>query len=1330
MFFEARFASILMSLPVATLLVGLLLFGGPVAAAGDWPTHRYDIGRTGSSPHGIDSNLHLHWMRELPEPRRAWPWQMDDFEKLAFDKSYEPVVAHGMVYVASMVTDSVTAYSAETGREVWRYHADGPVRLAPTIWEGRVYAAADDGYLHCLDAETGAKLWKFRAGSRERLVLGNERLISIWAARGAPVIVDGMLYFAAGLWPSEGVFIYALDAETGQVQWKNSGAASDMIVDSKRYYSFGGVVPQGQLAVQGDRLLVAGGRTAPAMFDRHTGEQLFYHIGSSTTTKGGGGHRVFVQGDWYFNMRDRFVTHMYAVEDGAQFGAVPVDLTTADAFIGVSPGAERINAFASVLEVDSEEVPEPVYDRRGQLISEGPLDAIGRGGSLADRLRSGALSEHYRLERLWVSEKIDGIERLHAKADTVLFGSGADGRVYAIATPSSADESPNLLWTKQVDSEVFSIVPAHGRLFVTTVSGRIYCFGPSEREAEIFAHSPTLLETQGDAWAAHAAAALAETDPRGGYALMFGVGSGRLLEEILAQSDLHITAYDPHPAKVAALREQFVEAGLYGHRVVVHEGRATDLRLPPYIASLVLSEDPRSAGLNDGAAFVRALYHPLRPYGGMIYLPVDGRTQSTFAAAVEEANLEKFELSRSQDAAQLVRPGALPGSDVWTHQYANAGNAAYSADQRVRAPLGIAWFGGEPNHKTLPRHMHGPIPQVVDGRLIILGPHHISARCVYTGVELWNQEFQKVGDLFTDWDYEAREAPVYFPNHPGANFVGSPYVSSADSIYLIHQDTCLRLDTASGEILDTFHMPDWDDLLQYAPDAVTQDLMQSYGAQLQEADQVKWGNIRYTGDVLLAAAYPHMFDDQQPGRENNWNMTSSEFIVAMDRFTGAIKWIHQARYGFRHNAIAASSDKVFVIDNLSQEILDILNRRGVEPDIDAQVRALDLETGEVLWVHDDEVFGTSLSYSEPHDVLVQSGHPGRRRALPDEPQDRLHAFRGSDGETLWAGFFPHRRSPLGMHAGWGRVIGSTGEMALDMLTGEAMDRPHPITGAIEEWSWVGALRCGTQNYSEHLILFRSGVASFADIAGGGTTGNITGYRPGCTNNLVVADGILNSPEYSRSCSCSYQMQTSVGLVHMPENEMWTYNAFPDPPPGTIRRAGINFGAPASRLDAESQVLWVEYPALVGPTPEIPTEVTVNGGGEWFRHHSAFIEEENGGHRWVAASGIEGESTIRLSSLYAKANPGTLPSYTVRLHFAEPAKSTAEGERVFDVTVQGETVLSEYDIVAETGGALRGIVAEIGGVQPTADGELVVELARANGSSHQPVLSGIEVLLNE
>jgi hypothetical protein len=48
------------------------------------------------------------------------------------------------------------------------------------------------------------------------MLLGNDRMISRWPARGGPVVADEVVYFAAGIWPSEGVYVVALDRSSGE----------------------------------------------------------------------------------------------------------------------------------------------------------------------------------------------------------------------------------------------------------------------------------------------------------------------------------------------------------------------------------------------------------------------------------------------------------------------------------------------------------------------------------------------------------------------------------------------------------------------------------------------------------------------------------------------------------------------------------------------------------------------------------------------------------------------------------------------------------------------------------------------------------------------------------------------------------------------------------------------------------------------------------------------------------------------------------------------------------------------------------------------------------
>ena len=124
---------------------------------------------------------------------------------------------------------------------------------------------------------------------------------------------------------------------------------------------------------------------------------------------------------------------------------------------------------------------------------------------------------------------------------------------------------------------------------------------------------------------------------------------------------------------------------------------------------------------------------------------------------------------------------------------------------------------------------------------------------------------------------------------------------------------------------------------------------------------------------------------------------------------------------------------------------------------------------------------------------------------------------------------------------------------------------------------------------------------------------------------------------------------------------------------------------------------------------------MSGQPQYFRRHSLRLGGE--GLKIVAASGCEGATAIRLG-LTPKNQPG---KYVVRLYFAEPKYEKA-GERVFDVKLQGQMVLENFDVCKESGGKLRPVMKEFRGV--AVPESLVVELASKTGST---LICGIEVV---
>src|SRR5216683_6611653 len=95
-----------------------------------------------------------------------------------------------------------------------------------------------------------------------------------------------------------------------------------------------------------------------------------------------------------------------------------------------------------------------------------------------------------------------------------------------------------------------------------------------------------------------------------------------------------------------------------------------------------------------------------------------------------------------------------------------------------------------------------------------------------------------------------------------------------------------------------------------------------------------------------------------------------------------------------------------------------------------------------------------------------------------------------------------------------------------------------------------------------------------------------------------------------------------------------------------------------------------------------------------------------------------------ASDWAIPNLNPRATYTLRLHFAENTFA-APGKRLFNVIVNGEQVLTDFDIFA-TAGAMSKAVAERFTVKPDENG--IVSIQFVPGSGDQPTIRGIELRL--
>lgn len=849
---------------------------------------------------------------------------------------------------------------------------------------------------------------------------------------------------------------------------------------------------------------------------------------------------------------------------------------------------------------------------------------------------------------------------LEIKAGTKLYGFHGQ-KVFAVDV-AAGNSKPAIDWSVSVSGTPTRLIAADRKLFVATREGEIHCFGTGDAgEAIAKAKIDTPASPE---WAERVASWLATGEDLGGYCLVLGADSVGIINEIVRQSEMHILVLDSSAARIDTFRRAYDGLGLYGTRVSALVGDPTTANLPPYVMSLVVSG--KTKDWDGDLQIVGQIHRSLRPYGGQaIFLDAEKTFLPRLRDHGKDTTLAKAQLKLAgEGGVSLTRSDALPGAADWTHEYGDPSNSLMSRDELVKAPLGVLWFGGPAAASELffNRHFWPPSLTVDRGRMFFQGPEVFVAADIYTGRVLWKKKLAK----------------GISPGRRGNFFekvqVGFHFLAAGDAVYLSDGNKCEKINPATGETQETFRLK--------RPDA-------------------RWGTMRIFEDRLICTIFlPDEKGDYHP-----------EEIISIDRNTGEEVWRHEAIY--TAPIAALGKDQVFFYDGILDGLYDAWKRKGLVPKSGdtGYLKALDIRTGKQIWQSGTSRAVTWLGVSPANGVLVASNKKG------------MEGWDAKSGQPLWEkeqdgkGFLGHPEELWDKVILWNdRIIDQRGPgLAYDVKTGKPLMKDHPLTGQPTPWEFTKTgHHCNYAIASPHLLTFRADTAGFLDMESG-TTGRLNGFRSGCRNSLIPAGGVLNAPNFAHGCVCSYSLFTSLALVHTPDADVWTYNAY-EATEDTIQRLGVNLGAPGDRQD-KNGTLWLDYPNVGGPSPKV--NIAVAGANvKYFRGHSLAVDGEE--LPWVAASGCQGLTS--LSVRLGQAAPEQ--KCRVKLFFAEPAE-VAEGDRVFDVALQGEAVLKDFDIHKAAGGRNRVLVRSFDSV---AIGSTIDVTFTAHAG--QPLLCGIEVMMTD
>jgi len=1077
------------------------------AFGADWPTWRGDASRSGASTEALPDSLRLQWVRELPPVVPAWPNEA----RLQFDASYEPIVSGKLLFLGSPNDGTVTAYDTETGEPRWKFLTGGPVRFAPVAWKDRVYVGSDDGNLYCLNAADGTLRWKARGAPEDRpdrRHLGNGRFISFWPVRGGPVLADGTVYFAAGIWPTMGVFVLAVDAETGRTVWANREAnyIEKVRIDHNEQRD-SGLSPQGYLAVQGDTLLVPNGRSMPAFFDRKTGKLMRYLQGYRN-----GYWRVAATAKYAFVGKEAVLDMATGREVGSRFAqagaAAPkafnpkkVDLFESPCLsYNLLPACSAWSVLAGDTAFGSHQGTFFGYD-----LGQAKLSLSEVANWIGEKVRP----LRWEPPELWKLASPQAKSRPPSealiKAGNRLYGH-AGKTLLAVELPAAGGE-PKIAWQQDIVGTPSALLAADSRLFAVTREGKLFCFGPGPGEPKTHALVRRELPKPDDEWTKTAAEILKATQVSEGYAVILGIGTGRLAEELLGQSKLRVIAVDADAEKVRRLHEKLTEAGLYGTRAEVILADLPSFSFPPYLASLMASE----ARVPSDPGVLQKLFGVLRPYGGTLCVALPDGQHEGFAICATVAGLEASEVARTGGYSLLRRAGPLPGSALWTHEAADAGRSYCSKDRRVQTPLGVLWYGDGADHGFWTHHdyLTGVVAQVAGGRLfaINLSMRTLFAYDAYTGRLLWKTGIERP----------------------------SQYASMPDAVYVAQGDRCIVRDPATGlpraefpVLVPTLSVGTPNRPLQRSQaveDAGASDRPPprgSVGASMQGGGKPTVADIRVSDDVILLDV---SFDTAKPLPRGPWDGST---LVALDRASGQTLWTRKAKHRFNGNAIALGRGLVFCVDSPSPLDDERAKRRGEPPKtVASEVLALDPRTGAVRWSATTEA--PDRAYTTEGWVGIDgrddwAAYSDASGLLLTGRQGLACAFEAATGKPVWRQDIKLGQ-PLILR---GDTFVHQSGRTFDLSTGTPLKTPQ---------LWWDKGGCNYAVGSEYLLFLRDFSACIMDTTAR-TKHYLRNIRSGCSNSLIAADGLLNVPCFSVGCVCNYPIQTSFAMVHMPEVAEW------------------------------------------------------------------------------------------------------------------------------------------------------------------------------------------------
>ncbi|NRA39607.1 MAG: PQQ-binding-like beta-propeller repeat protein, partial [Planctomycetes bacterium] len=527
-------------------------------------------------------------------------------------------------------------------------------------------------------------------------------------------------------------------------------AHSKFIPNAHGSGSFGAISPQGYIAVDANNIYVSNGRARAIRFDKKNGRLLEYETGWKN-----GSWPVCLGKNFYLNGGMLFNSSNGIMSMGLNMKMNPLHpIIDGDIIFAAGGNIARFDASTPNL--------------RESITTKLRFDYEHK--QLKGRILGGpALGSEKNIERVWLAAK-NGL--IASRGEELLCIDKTTGAK---------------IWSLKITSGIGSAICANGKIFVVAKDSTLYALGSgSGNNGKIITRKTQKLKNN-----KLADAILAASKQDDGYCMVLGLKDGALVEGLLAQSNLRVIAVGADAQVCETLRKRLDDCNIYGKQAMVIHSDPSNFYLAEYLCNLIVSE--KVSAIKDPSR----LWIGLRPYGGSICLPSSAKKS---LAAINDSQAQH---SSSAGFAICTRTGALPGSDDWSHESANAGNTNATEDDLIFTPLGVMWYGGDADGRFYTdRHSGAPRPLVVEGRVLITMPEYVIAYDAYSGRVLWKHAFPGFSSLANT----AQENKGHKFTPATTNNTGGRMVAVSGAVYVHNEKEIHVLDPDTGKNVKTFHL--------------------------------------------------------------------------------------------------------------------------------------------------------------------------------------------------------------------------------------------------------------------------------------------------------------------------------------------------------------------------------------------------------------------------------------------------------------------------------------------------------------------------------------------